>query len=153
MKQVIQGFAAALLLAGACMLVLYFASDDGTAKTTSAAPIKKEELDTEEMKTRLEKDDYYILSSKDYEELQKKTETKDKAKTASEQTKKFQLKLESGMTSDEVAQLLEKKSILEDGDAFLTYLNVTNASKSLQVGTYDVNSDMSYDEITDLLTK
>jgi beta-N-acetylglucosaminidase len=152
MKQVLQGFAAALLLAGACMLVLYITSDESAAKTTSAAPIQKE-LSTEEMKTRLEKDDYYILNSKEYEELQQKTETKEKTETESNQPKEFQLKLESGMTSDEVARQLEKKSILEDGDAFLTYLNVTKASKALQVGTYDVNSDMSYEEITELLTK
>ncbi|SNZ10844.1 YceG-like family protein [Terribacillus aidingensis] len=151
MKQVLQGFAAALLLAGVCMLFLYITSDDSATKTTSTAPIKKEQLSTEEMKTRLAEDDYYILSSQEYEELQKKTETKEKTETA--QTEKFQLKLKSGMTSDEVAQLLEEKSILEDGEAFLTYLNVTKASKALQVGTYHVSSDMSYEEITDLLTK
>jgi hypothetical protein len=154
MKQVLQGFAVALLLAGACMLVLYFTYDNSATKTTtSAAPIKKKQLSTEEMKTRLEEDDYYILSSQEYEELQTKTETIENTETESEQSNKFQLKLESGMTSEEVARLLEKKNILEDGEAFLTYLNVTKASKALQVGTYDVNSDMSYKEITDLLTK
>jgi YceG-like family len=151
MKQVLQGFATALLLAGACMLVLHFTADNRTTNTTSAAPIKKEQLSTEEMKTHLEKDDYYILNSQEYEELQKKPQAKEE--TEPEQTKKFQLKLQRGMTSDEVARLLEKKHILEDGDAFLTYLNVTEASKALQVGTYDINSDMSYEEIADLLTK
>ncbi|SDD20435.1 YceG-like family protein [Terribacillus halophilus] len=154
MKQVIQGFATALLLAGAIMIVLHY-TDTASPETekTAKAAVETIKPDAEEMKKELEDVGYHVLKNEDYEELKQK-QTVAPAETEQEQKpKSFTLKLESGMTSEEVASELEQAGIIEDASAFRTYLDVTEASESLQVGKYDVNSDMDYDDIVELMTK
>lgn len=154
MKQVIQGFATALLLAGAIMIVLHY-TETASPKTekTAKAAVETMKPDAEEMKKELENAGYHVLKNEDYEELKQK-QTAAPAETDQEQKpKSLTLKLESGMTSEEVASKLEKAGIIEDASAFRTYLDITEASESLQVGKYDVNADMDYNELAELMTK
>lgn len=153
MKQVIQGFATALLLAGACMLALYFTDTPKTEETaTASAAVETVTPSEDDMKKELEENDYHVLSNQDYEEL-KNAQNKTPEKPKKEEPKTFTLKLETGMTSDDVATKLEEADIIEDASAFRTYLDVTEASEALQVGTYHVSSDMKYEDISKLMTK
>ncbi|PAE08745.1 hypothetical protein CHI12_03995 [Terribacillus saccharophilus] len=153
MKQVIQGFATALLLAGACMLTFYFTGTPKTAETATASEaVKTEKPSIDEMKKELGENDYHILSNHDYDEL-KNSQQKAPEKPKKEEQKTFTLKLETGMTSQDVSSALEKADIIEDASAFRTYLDITEASESLQVGTYHVSSDMKYEDIAKLMTK
>lgn len=153
MKQVIQGFATALLLAGACMLALYFTGTPKTEETaTASAAVKTVTPSEDDMKKELEENDYHVLSNQDYDEL-KNAQNKTPEKPKKEEPKTFTLKLETGMTSDDVATKLEEADIIEDASAFRTYLDITEASKALQVGTYHVSSDMKYEDIANLMTK
>ncbi|PAD39250.1 endolytic transglycosylase MltG [Terribacillus sp. 7520-G] len=152
MKQVIQGFATALLLAGAIMLYFHYTEAAKTEQAASAEP-QMVKPDNDEMKQELEGQGYHVLDDKEYNQLTGK-QTGNAAKSEPEQQKKtYTLKLENGMTSGEVASSLEKAGIIEDGAAFRTYLDVTEASQSLQVGKYDLDSDMDYKEIVELMTK
>lgn len=153
MKQVIQGFATALLLAGACMLAIHYT---GTPKTeeaaTASAAVKTVKPSVDEMQKELEENDYHVLSNQDYDEL-KDAQQKAPEKPNKEEQKTFTLKLETGMTSQDVSSALEKADIIEDASAFRTYLDITEASESLQVGSYHVSSDMKYEDIAKLMTK
>ncbi|MFP7493630.1 endolytic transglycosylase MltG [Terribacillus saccharophilus] len=153
MKQVVQGFATALLLAGALMLYFHFSEAPQPEKIASASA--ETQPDTDDMKKELEKSGLHVLKQEEFDQLtEKKSEpaaVKNKETKKQEQT--FTLKLVSGMTSDDVATALEKAEIIEDGAAFRTYLDVTKASKALQVGDYKVDSQMTYEEIANLMTK
>ncbi|MFP7477789.1 endolytic transglycosylase MltG [Terribacillus saccharophilus] len=153
MKQVIQGFATALLLAGACMLAFHFTGTPKAEKTeTASAAVETEKPSINEMKKELEENDFYVLSNQDYDKL-KESQKKAPEKPEKEEPKTYTLKLESGMNSEDVASALEKADIIEDASAFRTYLDITEASESLQVGTYHVSSDMEYKDISKLMTK
>lgn len=153
MKHVIRGFATALLLAGACMLAFHFTETPKTEETaTASAAVKTVKPSIDAMKKELEENDYHVLSNQDYDQL-KDAQKKSPEKPEKEEPKTFTLKLETGMTSDDVASALEKEDIIEDASAFRTYLDITEASESLQVGTYHVSSDMKYEDIAKLMTK
>lgn len=153
MKQVIRGFATALLLAGICMLVFHFTENPKMEETaTASAAVETVKPSIDNMKKELEENDYHVLTKQDYDQLKDEQE-KTPEPTEKEEQKTFTLKLETGMTSADVASELEKASIIEDASAFRTYLDITEASESLQVGNYQLSSNMGYDDIAKLMTK
>lgn len=61
--------------------------------------------------------------------------------------------VESGMGSEEVAVLLKDAGIISDAADFDSYLNDNGYSTMIEVGTFQINSNMTYQEIAELLCK
>lgn len=59
----------------------------------------------------------------------------------------------SGMSSYEIAQLLENAGIIEDAADFDSYLNANGYSTQLKINTYTFDSNMTYEEIAEALIK
>lgn len=59
----------------------------------------------------------------------------------------------SGMTSSEVALLLQNAGIIQDYLDFDQYLNDNGYSTQIRINDYEFNSDMSYQEIAEALIK
>ena len=59
----------------------------------------------------------------------------------------------SGMSSYEIAQLLEDAGIIEDAADFDSYLNSNGYSTQLKINTYTFDSSMTYEEIAKALIK
>lgn len=57
-----------------------------------------------------------------------------------------------GMGSEEVALLLEDAGIVESAAAFDSFLNQNGYSTRIEIGTFEVNSQMTYEEIADILS-
>ena len=65
----------------------------------------------------------------------------------------YTLVVEKGMNSIEIAELLEEKQIINDADLFEQYLNENNLSRYIQIGTYQLNNSMSFEELGKTITK
>lgn len=59
----------------------------------------------------------------------------------------------SGMSSYEIAQLLQEVGIIDDAADFDAYLNQNGYSTQLKINTYTFNSDMTYEDIAEALIK
>ena len=57
------------------------------------------------------------------------------------------------MTTSEIAELLEKAKIIDDSMKFQDYMNKEKLSQQVQIGEYIVSSDMSYEELSKLITR
>lgn len=59
----------------------------------------------------------------------------------------------SGMSSYDIAQLLENAGIVDSASDFDTYLNANGYSTQLKINKYTFNSNMTYEEIAEALIK
>lgn len=90
---------------------------------------------------------------------QKDTEAKTAApeKTVPEKTKpeqkSYTLIVQSGMDSSQIANTLEKSGIVKSGKDFEQFLTNKDWTRSIQVGTYQLNSSMSYEQIGKIITR
>ncbi|HHW36934.1 MAG TPA: endolytic transglycosylase MltG [Bacillales bacterium] len=104
--------------------------------------------------------DELVAKNKEYEAIknqaQKSPQPKEPvAKPQSQEIEKktFTLTVKSGMGSIPIANLLENAGIVDSGKKFEQFLTKKDWTRSIQVGTYELNSSMSYEEIGRIITK
>lgn len=56
-----------------------------------------------------------------------------------------------GMGSQQVAQLLEDAGMIESASDFDSYLNRNGYSTRIEIGTFEINSNMTYEEMATIL--
>ena len=61
--------------------------------------------------------------------------------------------VESGMSSEGVAAMLERAGVIENASEFDEYLRQNDYSKIISVGTYNIEPNSSYEEIAKIITK
>lgn len=114
------------------------AKDD---QTTDSKDNSKKETDKKEDNT------------KDKTSEDEKTDKKDDKKDDKDKVVTYTLKIESGMPSSTIGDLLEENKVIKDGSKFNKYLEDEGYSLKIQLGNFKVNSDMTFNEIAKLLTK
>ncbi|MEI5905842.1 hypothetical protein WAK64_02015 [Bacillus spongiae] len=67
----------------------------------------------------------------------------------------YKLKIETGMTSFEIAEKLVEQKIIKEADEtnFRVYMNDNKFAEKIQLGEFTVNSEMSFNEIAKIITK
>lgn len=162
---IVNSFAAGLLIsAGVCGAVYFSGSSKGENNSKKATALTEEE-----MKTNLANSGYVILTNAEWEkqltaiEEQKKEATTEKAKeekAKEEQPKKDTevvsrtiVNVASGMTSIDVGNALEQGKILDDAMKFFHEVEKRGLSNELKPGTFEVDSNMTMDEIISVIFK
>src|SRR5690625_2403053 len=92
-------------------------------------------------------------NTKDKTSEDEKTDKKDDKKDDKDKVVTYTLKIESGMPSSTIGDLLEENKVIKDGSKFNKYLEDEGYSLKIQLGNFKVNSDMTFNEIAKLLTK
>ncbi|WP_036688036.1 hypothetical protein [Paucisalibacillus globulus] len=77
----------------------------------------------------------------------------DNSNNEQEAAKKFTLKIEAGMPSSAISNELESNGIIDDTAKFISYLEDEGYAVRIQLGEFQLTSDMSYFEIAEALTK
>lgn len=120
----------------------------------------------------LKEKNYVVLTKSEYTELtnkqteskqkteekttEKKTTTKEKVnkEEASEKEKiTYSLEITSGMTSEEIANILENHGIIDNGNDLSVYLDENGYSTKIQLGIFNLSNGMSLDQIARIITK
>ncbi len=85
---------------------------------------------------------------------QKYAELKKKKATSPEKTavKRMHLNINDGMTSKEVSKQMEKAKIIKDANEFNDYLSAKKWQQSIQIGDYELTSEMGMQEIAETIT-
>ncbi|KGX85034.1 endolytic transglycosylase MltG [Pontibacillus marinus] len=160
MKHTIRAFALGLATATALLTFTYYQTNDQN---------ESKALTDQEAITHLESNDYHVLSQSSFEDLKeekkesqpdqadskrddkKQSETKEKdQKDTSQQP--YSLTIEPGMLSSSISDELKKAGILEDKAKFEVFLKDHEYSRAIQIGTYSITRDMSYEEIAKKIT-
>ncbi|MBW8348118.1 endolytic transglycosylase MltG [Bacillus sp. IITD106] len=107
----------------------------------------------------IKKSEYEILKqeSKDWQEkYEQLSQKKDEEKTKNEAEptiKNYQLVISEGMSSKEICTELENAGLIDDAEDFNDYLANKNLQKNIQIGTYELNDKMTYEEISNIIAK
>ncbi len=156
-KVSLQAFAVGIIFATSIMAGFYYGTNSNEKVTFTTTDAKK----------MLEADGYSISKIDPLtksEQKAKNTELKQNTENSSEtrdlqevekkeETISYILKVKSKMTTSEIAELLEKAKIIDDSMKFQEYMNKEKLSQQVQIGEYIVSSDMSYEELSKLITK
>lgn len=126
-------------------------------QTTVAAPT------IEEAKKVVVAHDFVILTKKEHHDLEQANEQlstlKEQQKKKSEQDKQekkvktYTLQVKTGMTSEDIAQLLKKAEMIDSERDFIDYMAINGYSKSIQLGSFTITDKMSYKEIAKIITR
>lgn len=120
--------------------------------------VEKEELTPtiEDAKKVVTEHDFIVLTKDEYTQLQSKqaerTDGKNKRKKAPKQSViTYKLVVTTGMTTGEIASLLNENGIIRNQQDFINFMATNGYSKSIQLGTFQLTNQMNFAEIADLL--
>lgn len=147
-------FAAGILLATTVSGAAYF-SVKSEASTT---PVKKEvketivetQLSEEEMKAELESSGYIVQTTGEYDkniEDAKQAVAKEKSDDEKKVVYRVVINVTDGMTSIDVGKMLVKAKIIDDAFKFSKAVEKKKVENRLRPGSYEVDSEMSRDEV------
>ncbi|AIF43418.1 hypothetical protein X953_09835 [Virgibacillus sp. SK37] len=63
------------------------------------------------------------------------------------------MNIKPGMATSEISNLLEEKKIIKDSGKFDQYLEKENYSEKVQIGEFEVTSDMSFYELAEKIAR
>lgn len=66
---------------------------------------------------------------------------------------KKKISVQAGSSSADLSGTLERAHLIEDASKFDTYMKENGYAGKIQIGTFELNSDMSFKEMADVLTK
>ena len=136
--------------------VYYFATDHKEAVVTK-----------DDIQNYIKSENLVVLSKQEYDELKLRSENNDNTpeeqsveptkesekKQTENEINNYTLTIRSGMNSMEIATLLEEEKIIANASEFDTFLREQNLNTTIQIGSFDLTSDMSYELIADIITK
>ena len=106
--------------------------------------------ENEEMKNQIEQQE---IAENEDEAEQEDTGTSENEDESGENVYHYVLQIESGMNSSDIADLLESNQVIEDASSLIEYLQENDLSQTIQLGSYEVTSTMSIEEIAQMITR
>lgn len=149
-------FGAGLFLAGASLVVFDYTQQDTSEKT-----LKQTQQQVTELKKENAKLQAFIKTEEKASTSPSTDAKKDPTKNnppasnednASKNNHTYKLHVEVGMGSSEISKTLEKAGIISDAKDFESFITKQNMSNKMQIGTFILNQDSSYEELLRILT-
>ncbi|MGG4504502.1 hypothetical protein ABEP00_03625 [Heyndrickxia sporothermodurans] len=157
-KQTTRAFALGLLLSA--ILILVFKPFDNVHKETTVKEgyeqIKKSELKQLQQEKAQWEEKYNALAVQKNDKTtdnEKKQTTAKKDETKNDETIKYRITINSGMTPYEIAEQLKSAKIIKDDDKFVQYLIKHKYHEKIQLGKFDVTNKMDFKKLAVVLTK
>ena len=154
-KRSIRSFALGMLLATAIIGSMYY----------YYRPLEWTEQQLESM---LKEKGLVAVNVKEYENLkqfskqqeEKENKNQDRQRTIRQQNSTvehetihaYRLVVSEGKFPRDIARELEEARVIEDAADFTNYLEKRNLTRKIRVGTYNVNSKMSYEQLSQIIT-
>lgn len=135
----------------------HFSADDKAIKTLGSkdgfVEISKSEL-KQLQSNRQEWQDKYETLLAEQEALEKQDQKENSPEKESiKKPVTYHLVIKKGTTSKDISRILAEEGIIDDADDFDTYLGERQLQGYMQIGEYEVNSDMKFSEISAIITK
>lgn len=153
-------FAAGILLATTVSSAAYFSvkseASNAPVKTTEKETVKEEQLSEDEMIVELESSGYIVQTVDEYNKKLEAAKTDvEKEKKAGEKKVVYRvvINVTDGMTSIDVGKMLVKAKIVDDAFKFTKAVEKKKVENKLRPGSYEVDSEMSQDEVIKAIFK
>ena len=148
----IRSFAFGILIAaGVCGLVYFTAPNEANGNKESDTKKVVETASPEEMKKSLEDQGYIIHTTEEWNNVVSNSLEKEEEEQQTPGEEKVvyrtMISVSSGMTSIDVGDILKQTEIIDDSFAFSKEVENRGLSSGLKPGIYEVNSEMSLDEL------
>ncbi|MFA9455802.1 hypothetical protein ACERJO_03415 [Halalkalibacter sp. AB-rgal2] len=157
----LQQFAGGLFLAtaliGGALYVSHSQEEVTDAEEDREAPLTShEELSTTQLIEQLEQEQYVVISEDEFAELHAQLDEQEDRTEENEHERQTTyvmiLEISQGMTSYDVAEQLVRGRIINNEQDLLSYVQNEQLSHRLRTGQYEVTSDMTIEEIVELMT-
>lgn len=166
MKRTIRAFSLGLFSAGLIIIAVILINGE-----TSVSRMNAEELPLEEMIDIMKEEGYRVVTEEEYisisvtdqdgqantdeQETADQNEDEDENKEDSEEgeIEKYTLPIKEGMASSEIGELLEENNIIESSSDFNKYLIDEGFHQRVQLGEFEVTSDMDFKAIAEEITR
>ncbi|GGK03385.1 hypothetical protein GCM10007063_26970 [Lentibacillus kapialis] len=175
MKQIIRSFAFGLLTSGIVMLGVFYVADGSQSETENIPEEDMIEMVESKGYHVLTESEYISVSvesdensdgnnnngnqqnNSDETDSDKTSDSNSEQKSDSEKTDEdssttYTLTVESGEAPSEISQTLKENGIIDDADAFTEYLEDEGYSELVQLGEFELSSDMDHKKIAETLT-
>ncbi|MDQ0161340.1 endolytic transglycosylase MltG [Bacillus alveayuensis] len=171
-KKSLQAFSAGMIVSTSLLSLTFYLG--GYNKPTVA----EKKITETDINKYLSENEQIVISKKEYEQLialkdqevtkeqnqQEAVEnTKETEKNNNEQTqskeevqqepKKVMITIQEGMTTSDVSKALESAGIIKSASEFNQYLIKNDYHTRVQIGTFEVNENMSFYEIAEAITR
>lgn len=153
-------FSVGLLTASIVLGIVYLADSDDKPKAA---------MTEEEMKDKLTEAGYLVYTEEEWneivgtpdeneekapsEETEAVEEPPEKPEENKEEVRKLTITVTKGMTSIDIGKILEREKFIENAYDFTKAVEQKGVANRLQLGTFEVNSSMTTDEIIATLFK
>ncbi|UOQ47446.1 hypothetical protein MUN88_15435 [Gracilibacillus caseinilyticus] len=155
MKQTIRAFSLGLLTAAIIIGVTYWIESPAANSSTSATS-------TEDSIEAIQKEGYFVYQENKNLEIEKlegqltnlqtQQDNQESDETQQQEVITTNVSIESGMTLQEIADVLVDNGIINDGEAFITYVEDNDLSTSIQIGEFTLSNQMKISDIAKLIT-
>ncbi|UOQ86013.1 endolytic transglycosylase MltG [Gracilibacillus salinarum] len=154
MKQTIRAFSLGLLTAAILIGVIYWIESPSANSSSAAAS-------TEENIKAVQQEGYFVYQENKEQKIERledelaNIQTKQDSQVADETEEQVitaNVTIESGMSLQEIADALVENKLINDSEAFITYLEDNNLTTSIQIGEFSLNNQMKMSDIAKLIT-
>lgn len=136
-------------------------SSKGENTTTESVTDESEEVTTEETSSQEETQTSSTQESETASKSETETTSPQEEETTEENTteaetptvKTVVINITKGMRCMEVANILYKEGIIDDAEDFNQYMRQHGYTQEILIGTYTLNSSMTFDEIADIIVR
>ncbi|MDQ0351023.1 hypothetical protein J2R98_000826 [Alkalibacillus filiformis] len=154
-------FSLGIIVTTLILSVVYFSEAEGEQEVADVE--SNEHITIEEAHELLEEEGHIIISQSemdqfdqleaDYNDLNEQLEEYQAEESITDHDHKvFTLEVESGMSTQNIASVLEEQGIINDSGELVNYLTENDYSRAIQVGTYVVTSEMTHQQIAITIT-
>lgn len=154
-----QAFAAGMIVATSVLGGTYLLTDEKPV----TANTEEKEITDKDVSSYLTGKGQVAITTDEYEELLKtkdaalKQQTKAEKETQpaqqAEKPVSYTFRINAGMTTSEISEILEQNGIVADSFDFDQYLIKNKYHQKVQLGTFTVQKGMNYQQLAELLTK
>jgi hypothetical protein len=154
----IRSFAFGILIAaGVCGLVYFTGPNEASGNKESETKEVVETASSDEMKKSLEAEGYIIHTAEEWNNVVSNSQEKEDEEKQTPNDEKViyrtMISVSSGMTSIDVGDILKQTEMIDDSFAFSKEVENRGLSSGLKPGIYEVNSEMTLDEIISTIFK
>ncbi|MEK4147323.1 hypothetical protein NST02_09670 [Robertmurraya sp. FSL W8-0741] len=120
---------------------------------------REPEIPINSSKERITEAGFIVLTKEEFNDLENKQmeppakETKTNKETPIEEKKQITLEIKLNMSTKKIADILAKEQIIENAGEFEQYLIEHGYHTKVQIGSFELNSEMTYEEISKIITK
>ena len=126
-------------------------TEEVTTEEATTENVTTEEPSSQSSETQSSTQENETTSKEEVETASKAEQETTEAETPTVKT--AVINITKGMRCMEVADILYKKGIIDDAEAFNQYMRQHKYTQEILIGTYTLNSSMSFDEIADKIVR